>query len=434
MTMVVPRSRAERFALLPKPVRDEFIDSLNHKERLQLMYDWEFQARPEQLEPAGDWSMWLLLGGRGVGKTRSMVEAYRRRVERGQTRRAAIIAETAADARDVIIEGESGIMATSPPWFRPVYKRNMRRLVWPNGAIATIFSSYAVEQLRGPQFDFALVDELAKMRYAREVLDTLMPGLRLGADPRIIAGTTPRPTALMKELVADSTVRVTTGTTYDNLVNLSPRFRQNILRRFENTRLGRQELLGELLRDVEGAAWTYELIERQIAMDIPSMWRTVVGVDPTSGLGLKENDECGIIVAGQADNRDIFILSDRSTRGTPKEWGGRVVRAVREFDAYCVVAEANQGGLMVTSVLEQAGCDVPVELIHATRGKIPRADEVVMGYEQGHVWHARRFGKLEGQQTGWVPGMDYSPDRLDALVHACHFLMEDAGADARWIG
>lgn len=384
-------------------------------------HEWWFHARADQLPPAGDWRTWLILAGRGWGKTRTGAEWVRAEVESGRRGRLALIGATAADVRDVMIEGESGIMATARPSFRPVYEPSKRRVTWPNGAIATAYSADEPDRLRGPQHDGAWPDELAAWRYP-EALDMLMFGLRLGGDPRAVVTTTPRPTKLIRELIAAPTTAVTTGSTYDNLANLAPAFAEQIIRKYEGTRLGRQELLAELLTDVPGALWTYAMLEDR--RPAPDLTRVVVAIDPAATAG-EESDETGMVVAGLGVDGRGYVLADRSCRLSPDGWAKRAIQAYDDHAADLVVAEINNGGDMVEHTVRTIRKAVPYKKIHASRGKQTRAQPVAALYEQGRVSHCEVFPELEEQLTTWTPESGTSPDRLDALVWALTELMVD---------
>lgn len=399
------------------------------------------EARLDQLWPEGEWRCWLLLGGRGAGKTRTLVETVRDRVWRGSAKRVALVAATAADARDVLVEGESGVLACAPADFRPVYEPSKRRLTWPNGAIGTLYSAEEPDRLRGPQHDFAIADEVAAWREP-QAWDMLLMGLRLPPDPRVVAATTPRPTPLIRALLDDAGTAVSRATTYDNLANLAPAFRERVLARYEGTRLGRQELMGELLLDTPGALWTWDMLaaargtvpERSVlakdrsAITVePDLTRVVVAVDPATTSG-EDSDETGIVVAARGADGRGYVLADRSCRMSPDGWAHRAVAAYREFGADRIVAESNQGGQMVEHTLRTVDPRLPIRLIHAAQGKRLRAEPVAALYEQGRVTHAGDFVEMEAQMTGWTPDSGQSPDRLDALVHALTDLLLGAQA------
>jgi predicted phage terminase large subunit-like protein len=401
-------------SLLPDEQRRQILSGLSDDDALDLLYDWRVWARPDQLAPAGDWRTWLILAGRGWGKTRTGAEWVRAEVEAGRRGRLALIGATAADVRDVMIEGESGIMATARPSFRPVYEPSKRRVSWPNGAIATAYSADEPDRLRGPQHDGAWPDELAAWRYP-EALDMLMFGLRLGSDPRSVVTTTPRPTKLIRDLIAAPTTATTTGSTYDNLVNLAPAFAEQIIRKYEGTRLGRQELLAELLTDVPGALWTWAMLENR--QPAPDLTRVVVAIDPAVTSG-EDSDETGIIVCGLGVDGRAYVVADRSCRLSPDGWASRAVAAFDEFKADSIIAETNNGGDLVEQTIRTVRRTIPYKKVHASRGKQTRAQPVAALYEQGRVSHCEVFPELEDQLTTWTPESGKSPDRLDALVWA----------------
>jgi len=382
-----------------------------------LEYAWEFWARPKQLPPPGDWFIWLIRSGRGFGKTRTGAEWIIHRAQHGPYKPIALVGQTKADVRDTMIEiGESSILKCSPPWFVPHYEPSKRRLTWPNGMVATVFSGDEPGQLRGPQHATAWVDELAKFRYPTETWDMLMLGLRLSEDPRAIVTTTPRPIKVIRDLLADPDTVEVTGSTYENLGNLSPIFIKQVIRRYEGTRLGQQELYGALLDDVPGALWTRKGIETTRVREAPDMVRIVVAVDPAVSAG-EESNEHGLIVAGIDRQRHGYVLEDCTLRGSPSEWAKTAIAAYHRWQANGIIAENNQGGDMVRYTLETIDPAVPVKMVHASRGKMTRAEPVSSLYEQGRVHHVGMFAELEDQLCTWVPGED-SPDRLDALVWA----------------
>ena len=406
-------------SLLPADERSRLLDELSDADATDLLHDWRYWARPDQLAPAGDWRTWLILAGRGWGKTRTGAEWVRAEVEANRRGRLALIGATAADVRDVMIEGESGIMATARPTFRPTYEPSKRRVSWPNGAIATAYSADEPDRLRGPQHDGAWPDELAAWRYP-EALDMLMFGLRLGSDPRSVVTTTPRPTKLIRELIAAPTTAVTTGSTYDNLANLAPAFAEQIIRKYEGTRLGRQELLAEILTDVPGALWTWAMLDNR--MSAPDLTRVVVAIDPAVTSG-EDSDETGITVCGLGIDGRAYVLADRSCRLSPDGWAQRAVQAFDDYSADLVVAEVNNGGDLVEQTVRTVRRTIPYKKVRASRGKQVRAQPVAALYEQGRVSHVEAFPDLEEQLTSWTPESGTSPDRLDALVWALTELM-----------
>jgi phage terminase large subunit-like protein len=387
-------------------------------------YRWTMDARPNQLPPPGNWTTWLLLAGRGFGKTRCGAEWVRALAEAGKSPRIALVAPIASDARDVMVEGESGILAVSPSWFRPQYEPSKRRLTWPNGVIGTTYSADEPDRLRGPQHHAAWADEIAAWKHP-ETWDMLMLGLRLGTDPRIVATTTPKPVKLVRDLASSPTTHVTRGSTYDNAANLAPTFMAQIIQRYEGTRLGRQELAGELLDDYEGALWQRRMFDDRRAA--PDLVRVVVAVDPavTANEG---SDETGIVVAGEGVDKRWYVLADRSCRLSPDGWAKRAVAAYDEFAADRIVAEVNNGGDMVAATLRTVRPTIPYTAVHASRGKTIRAAPVAALYEQGRVSHTQPFDVLEDQLCTWLPDSGTSPDRLDSLVWALTFLSEKRAA------
>ena len=394
-----------------------------------------WQARPSQLPPEGDWTTWLVLAGRGYGKTRILSEWVKGEVTYGGRRRLALVGATAADVRDVIVEGESGILAMSHPLMRPTWEPSKRRLTWSNGAIATTFSADEPDRLRGPQHDGAAADELAAWRYP-DAWDQLMLGLRLGADPRCVVATTPRPTKLIESLLADPMCVVTRGTTYENLDNLAPAFRRKILAKYEGTRLGEQELLAKVIEDAAGALWKRALIDGSRVRAAPELRRVVVAIDP-SGTANPDSDECGIGVAALGADGHGYVLDDCSGIMSPGEWGARAVALYRQHKADRIVAETNFGGDMVELVLRgQPGAqDVSFKKLTASRSKAARAEPVAALYEQGRVHHVGEFARLEDELCTWEPNAGMrSPNRLDWLVWALTELMLDDVEADDWSG
>lgn len=439
----VTDSRLDSLLSLTAVEREELLQSLSDEEAAALLYTWEVWARPNQLEPEGEWTTWLILAGRGYGKTRCGAETINKWVKEGTCKRLALVAEDSADARDVMVEGESGILACSPPDFMPKYEPSKRRLTWPNGAIATLYSAEDYDSLRGPQFDGAWCDELCKWRYAVEAWDNLQFGLRLGLHPKQIVTTTPKPIKLLKDILLRDDTHVTTGSTYENLENLAEPFRKAVVAKYEGTRIGRQELNAEILDDMPGALWQRSQIDAdrlrpqspEHPILLPEFAQIVVAVDPATTSN-ENSDETGIIVCGIGHDGRGYVIADRSMRGTPDEWGNAAVEAYDEFEADRIVYETNQGGDMVrftlitcASALKSAGkrkADfVPLRGVHASRGKAVRAEPVSALYEQNRVSHIGAFAELEDQMCGFVPGLKsgYSPDRMDALVWALTDLM-----------
>jgi phage terminase large subunit-like protein len=390
-------------------------------------------ALSHQIWPPDDdpWTIFILLGGRGAGKTRMGAE-WIRSLERDRPgpQRFALVSETYADGREVMIDGQSGLLHLGPPARRPRYEASRRRLVWPSGAVAYCFSSEDPDGLRGHEFSAAWSDELCKWKHAEETWSNLQLALRLGDQPRQMVTTTPRPTRLLKRLMKTPGAVISRATTYANAENLPRAFLAEIAAAFEGSALGRQELLGEIVEDRAGALWSWDMIEAA-RISVPagfhaSLDRIVVAVDPpaTSGEGA---DECGVIVAGLLHGAETtaFVLADRSAGGLkPLEWAARAVAAYREFAADRIIVETNQGGEMAREIIRQIDPSVPVREARATRGKTQRAEPVAALYEQGRVRHAGAFPKLEDQMTQFA-GLkgEKSPDRLDALVWALTDLM-----------
>lgn len=401
-----------------------------------LQSHWPLWARSQQLAPAGPWITWLILAGRGFGKTRAGAEWVRSLVESGQYGRIGLVAEDAGDARDVMVEGESGILAVSPPWFAPRYEPSKRRLTWPNGAMATLYSADDPEALRGPQFDAAWLDELAKWRYAQQAWDMLQFGLRLGTYPRQCVTTTPRPIPLLKEIIKSKSTIITKGNTYDNAAHLADKFFEEIVTKYDGTRLGRQELYAEILDDNPNALWTYKMIEqhRVREFDLTTLQKIVVAVDPPTSSN-ENSDECGIIVVGETEKKHFYVLADYSVQGRkPAAWALQVVKAYHTFQANAVIAEVNQGGEMVQAVISEVDRTMPIYAVRASRGKWLRAEPVAALYEQGRVHHVGMLATLEDQMIDFNPAGEAagrSPDRLDALVWGVTHLMEGKRQEPR---
>lgn len=403
--------------------QESFLNTLTNLEKSLLLFDWSFWGRYNQLAPVGDWRTWLVLAGRGFGKTRTGAEWIREQVERKGAKRIALVARTASDVRDVIVEGESGLMAICPPWNKPTYEPSKRRLTWPNGALATTYSADQPDLLRGPQHDCAWCDELASWQYDQEAWDMLMFGLRLGNDPRVIVTTTPRPTKLMKELLKDPTTSVTRGSTYDNRANLAKAFLDQIIKKYEGTRLGRQELLAEVLEDVIGALWNRAQLDDLKVTQIPEMKRIVVAIDPAVTSGV-DSDETGIMVVGKGMDDKGYVIKDLSCKATPDQWARKAVDAYKEFQADRIIAEVNNGGDLVQTVLRTVDPDIPYKAVRASRGKVARAEPIAALYEQKRIRHLGSFPELEDQMCAFVPDkLESSPDRVDALVWGMTELM-----------
>ncbi len=412
----------------------DWLAGLSEAEIAALGHDWAFWARDDQWVPEGDWTQWLLVGGRGSGKTRAGAE-WVRAMALGRppfadrpAMRIALVGETYADAREVMIEGVSGLMAIHPPGERPDWQPSRRRLMWPNGAVAHVFSAEDPEALRGPQFEAAWADELGKWRYADQTWDMLQFALRLGDRPRQVVTTTPRPIPLLKRLLADPASVVSRAATRENMANLAPGFLERIVGRYEGTRLGRQELDGELIEDRSDALWQRAGLDALRVEKAPPLGRVVVAIDPPASSGAGA-DACGLVVAGTGleTTNTAYVLCDASAQGLrPAEWAARAVGLYRRFGADTLVAEVNQGGEMVTQVIREVDPDVPVIAVRATRGKWVRAEPVAALYEQARVRHVGALPELEDELCDFGPGglsTGRSPDRLDALVWALTALM-----------
>jgi len=425
-----------------------------------LHFDWLTWARKDQVprevvraihgdDAAGSvvqeaitelWRTWLLLGGRGSGKTRAGAEWVRamalghKPFTSAAIGRIALIGESLADVRSVMIEGVSGLLAVHARHERPVYEPSKRQLTWSNGSIAQLFSADDPDGLRGPQFGAAWCDELAKWKYAEKTWDMLQFALRLGPNPRQVVTTTPRPIALLKRLIADAATLVNRSRTFDNADNLSPSFVSDLRQRYGATALGRQELDGELIEDRGDALWKRQALEKARVSEAPALRRVVVAVDPPVTSGAKA-DACGIVVAGMAEGGRGYVLADRTLRGfAPTVWAKAAVAAFHEFAADRIVAEVNQGGELVEGVIRQVDADVPVSRVRATRGKWLRAEPVAALYERELVSHVGTFSELEDQMCDYGPeglSSGRSPDRMDALVWALTDLMLGKGGAPR---
>lgn len=428
----------------------DFVSGLSDMEALMFKYDYEFYSRPAQRMPTGAWDTWVVLGGRGLGKTWTGAKTVIQWAEElGPGGHIALVAKDPSDARDVMVEGrESGILAMSPPWFRPRYEPSKRLLEWPNGCIAHTYSSEVPDDLRGPQHHKAWGDEPCKWKYAQRTWDNLELGLRLGDNPQSLLTTTPRPVKFLVELLDEKGTVVTTGSTYENKVNLSDKFLTKILRKYEGTRLGQQEIHAKMLLDTPGALWTLDRIEAlrvrpdkgQIA-PVPLV-HVAIGIDPP-GTGPKdvmstvegdddEGTECGLVVAGRGEDGHLYVLHDLSAVLSPHGWGMRAVSHYQTLKLDVIVAERNYGGDMVLhNVLvaaKELGVEVNVKTVTASRGKHIRAQPISALYEQGRAHHVGMFAELEDELTTWVPGMK-SPNRLDALVWAATDVMLEAEDD-----
>lgn len=425
--MTAALSLAGQLAHAPESARLTFLSSLLDDELLALEADWRFWARPSQLPPLEDWTVWLRLAGRGEGKTWTGANWSHEQARLFPGSRGHLVAPTAADIRDTMVEGPAGMLATAPPEFRPFYEPSKRRLTWPNGSSALLFSADEPERLRGPQCWWAWADEAASWRYP-EAWDQLLFGLRMGQRPRVVVTTTPKPGRLLRDLLQRPDCIVSRGKTRDNLANLSPVFLSTVVAKFQGTRLGRQELDGELLEDTPGALWTRAVIDAGRVRSAPELRRVLVAIDPAAK-SREDSNETGIVVAGVAADGHAYILADGSGRFPPVShdpqrpgWANRAIALLHQYHGDRVIAEVNNGGEMVETTLRVADPTVPYLAVTASRGKVRRAEPVAALYEQGTVHHVGAFEGLEDQMTSYVATMSddhsASPDRMDALVWA----------------
>ena len=440
------RSRAEIYASLPPDMQAKVITS--PEEMAQLEFDWSWWGRPAQFAPAGDWMNWLILAGRGFGKTRAASEWVRSvmcgdtPLTGGRYRHMALVSETAADGRDVLAgDGKqpsnptagSGILQVCPPGFIEAYEPSKRRITWKNGSIATLYNATEPEALRGPQHDAAVCDELAKWQYADQTWSQLQFGLRTGTHPRVLISTTPRPTKLLKQIMADHGTVTTRGSTLDNASNLAPSFISSIMRRYEGTRLGRQELFAEVLEDVEGALFNRVQIDasRVKVHQLPVLRRIVISVDPAVSTG-EDSDETGIICAGLGDDDRFYILDDVSGRMSPMEWASAAVSLYHARGADRLVCERNNGGEMCEHLIRQVDPNVSYSSVFATRGKHVRMEPVAALAEQNRLSICGSLPQLEDQLCAWSINTEERKamghdDRADALCWAITALMEGDG-------
>ncbi len=439
------KSGAAWLASATPEVVEEFLEGLSDNALLSLPWLFEFWAMPHQLPPEGVWKTWVIMGGRGAGKTRAGAEWVRAQVEGatgiapGRAQRVALVGETVDQVREVMIFGDSGILACSPPDRRPEWQATRRRLVWPNGAVAQVFSAHDPDSLRGPQFDAAWVDELAKWPKAQEAWDQLQFALRLGENPRQVVTTTPQNVEVLKAILKNPSTVTTHAPTEANRANLAASFLEEVQARYGGQRLGLQELQGLLVEEVEGALWKAADLDRRRVDSLPAFSRIVVAVDPSVTSG-GASDECGIVVVGAVtegppQNWRAVVLEDASLRGaSPDAWARAAIAAMDRHKADRLVAEVNQGGDLVTQVIRSIDALVPIKAVHASRGKGMRAEPVSALYEQGRVAHVRGLAALEDQMCQ-MTAQGYlgkgSPDRLDALVWALTELLVEPALQYR---
>lgn len=403
--------------------REKVLEVLEGAEVKTLVGDWFLEARREQMEPPGDWFIWLIMAGRGFGKNWAGSNWLVDRHRIHGAKESGIVAATSQDLRRYCIEGPSGILMCAPDDFRPTYQPSKTRLLWPNGSTTLLFTSEEPERLRGPNLDSVWCDELGAWKNPEAVLDMLYLTLRLGDAPKCMMTTTPRPIPVLRALLdrEGKDVTVTRGSTRDNEENLAGGFISQIEKQFKGTRLERQEIHGEFLDFFEGSLWSPEMLEaaRERSKEV-ELTRVLVGVDPpTTSKGV-----CGIVVAGIDGEQKAHVLADYSISGSPETWAGKVVSAAGAHSASAVVAEVNQGGEMVRSVIQHIDPYLPINMVRAAKGKIARAEPVAMLYEQGRVTHHGMFKGLEDEMVMMVPGeLRESPNRVDALVWVIHELL-----------
>jgi predicted phage terminase large subunit-like protein len=419
----------EKFHRLSQTQKIDYISSLSEEEAEQFNHCWEVWARDNQLEPPGNWSGWMLLAGRGFGKTRTAAEWIRAKVATGKHQRIAIVARTKSDLNDVVVDGDSGLLSIYPKSERPEFQINRSRVVFQNGAIANLYSAKVPDSLRGPQHSLGWFDEAAAYQYPDEVFDQAMFGLRLGTHPQWIMTTTPRPISLIRRLINDPTVVVSRGSSYDNKQNLAPSFIKILLGKYEGTRLGRQEILGEILDDNPNALWNRKVIDQYRVFSAPNFAYVVVGVDPAVSSKSTSNNT-GIVVAALGVDSHYYIIEDATLSAPPTEWAGQVISCFSKNRANLIVGETNQGGdLVEANIRACAGSSIiPFKSVRATQGKAMRAEPISTLYERGMVHHLGSLPELEDEMCDWDPTInEKSPDRVDALVWALTYLMESGG-------
>ncbi len=419
-------SAAEQIALLSPEDRAQWFDSKTPTELEKYEMDWTVWRHPEQAAPDGDWRVWMMMAGRGFGKTRAGAEWVRAMAEADGSLRIALVGASLGEVRLVMVEGESGLLAIAPDDNRPEFEPSLKRLRWKNGAIAHLYSAAEPESLRGPEHHIAWCDELAKWDRSEAAWDNLALTLRLGHRPQTVVTTTPRPVPLIRRLIGEKGVRITRGRTRENRAHLSDTWLAAMRSLYGGTRLGRQELNGELIEDIQGALWNRTMIEGCRVAAAPGLRRVVIGVDPPASIG---GDACGIVAVGLGEDGRAYVLGDHSVQGrSPEGWARAVAAAAQAWGADRVVAESNNGGNMVESTLRAADVMMPIRRVHASHGKVARAEPVAALYEAGRGAHAGAFPALEDELCGLISGGGYqgpgrSPDRADALVWAMTELM-----------
>ncbi len=413
-------------SLLNKPENHRYAAAIKEMASA-AQYDWNAQARPEQKAPDGEWNVWMILAGRGWGKTRTGAEYTKEQIRKGALQWA-VVAPTFSDARDTCIEGPSGLLSVLPPSEVRTWNRSLGELILHNGSRVKLFSADEPDRIRGFNGHGSWCDELAAWRYA-DAWDQLQFALRIGPRPRTVVTTTPRPNKLVRSILKREDVVTTRGSTFDNASNLAPSALAQLRAQYEGTRIGRQELYGELLLDTPGAKWTLALIDDTRVSAYPDLVEVAVAVDPSGGAG-EGHDEQGIAVVGRGVDGHGYLVDDRSCSLSPDGWGRRAVQAYLDHAADLIVVEKNYGGDMAESTIRTAAQamgvpNVKIEMVRSSRGKALRAEPVAALYEQGRFHHVGSFPELEDQQTSWTPDSGMSPDRLDALVFAATRVMLD---------
>jgi predicted phage terminase large subunit-like protein len=401
---------------LPRAQAEKFIKALTEEEAFALENDWLFKARAAQYWPEGNWRLWAIIAGRGFGKTRPGAEWVKHNAMALGVKRQILVAPTNGDLRKTMIEGESGILAVCP---EARYNQQRQTVFFPNGCIAEGFSAEEPERLRGPQGEKAWCDEVAAWQYDQDTWDMMEFALRLGDNPQILVTTTPKPRPLIQAIIEEAD-HITGGSTYENADNLAPSYLAAIKRKYEGTRLGQQEIFAKLLEDVQGALWKRELIKYSKSDDY---LRKVVAIDPAV-TNTDESDECGIVIGGKGADGKGRVIGDFSGRMSPLEWANRAVNLFHAHSCDLIVAETNNGGDLVETVLRTVDPRIPFKKVTASRGKRTRAEPISSLYEQGRIEHEKPFDELEDQMCNWVPdsGMK-SPDRMDAMVWCMTELM-----------
>ena len=408
------------FGALTAEQRHAVLESLSPSDREELEWSWEFWRQPHQVPPSLPWRVWALSAGRGAGKGWAGAQWVRNEIETGNRRRIALVAPTHLAGRKIMVE--DGLLQLCPPWNRPTYEMATSVVRWANGGVCHVLSSETPDRIRGFNFDGVWADEVSSWEHADDTWDQISFATRLagptGASPAIVVTTTPKPTKLMRRILADPGTIITRASTFDNKAHLDPVVLTHLRARYEGSRLGRQELFGELIEDIEGALWQQSLIDQYRVTEAPaSLKRIVIGVDPS---GSAKGAETGIIAAGVGQNSHLYILADHSVRGSPERWGRAVVAAYEVHKADRIVCEKNFGGDMCEAVMRSIAPRVPIRMVTASRGKVVRAEPIVAQYEQGKVHHCGTMNALEDQMTGWAPDSgEPSPDRIDALTWAC---------------